>query len=483
MDSVIKNVAMYLRISREKQETEDTLQSHRERLTRLCNERGYKFTTFEEVLSGQTNLEDRIALNNMLDRIKEFDAVVCVSIDRLSRDLEYSINIFKRLGKAGVPVITCDRIYTNEDFLIFGMESLMAHQEYTQIRKRMIAGKKDKALRGETINSIAPYGYDFIKTNDRRSLTPNQDADKVKQIYNLAINGYSLVKIGKMMDKPTRSLDRILHNVCYIGTASFNGIEVPNAFTPIIDRNTFDKAQLAIKGRYSGREARSRNGRGKINTILRDLLFCDECGRKISFQMNSNKKYLVSRKCICGLKGSKEDYILSEFYSQLEMVEEQFKEAWQNILDTPLEDGKGLLESQLAEHTKQKDKLERRLKNALTMKLDMELSKSEYEEVKSETEASLNELQKKMQGLSIKIESMDKETVTKLYEDKLDLIGRFKALGESPKKGEMIYGALPIIEDKESANRLLKLLIDKIYYSTYIDEDGVERVKLLIAPK
>jgi hypothetical protein len=43
---VIRNVAIYLLISRDKGENVDTLQSHRERLTRYCNEKGYDFIPY-----------------------------------------------------------------------------------------------------------------------------------------------------------------------------------------------------------------------------------------------------------------------------------------------------------------------------------------------------------------------------------------------------------------------------------------------------
>lgn len=490
MDKVIKDVAIYLRLSRDKVNElctdGDSLQNHRERLIKLCESRGYNIKhIYEEILSGQSKLEDRLQLNLMLDEIQQYDGVVCVAIDRLSRDLEYSIHIYKRLEKAGVPIITPERIYTEQDFVMYGFESLMAHNEYKMIRKRMMEGKKDRSLRGEQVNSNAPYGYRFTRINGKRTYEIyEEEAIIVRKIYNLCINGYSFVSISNMVGKPPRSIARILENKAYIGTSVFNNVEVPKAFTPIIDEETYIKAGQASYARYSGREAKVRNGRGNINTIIRDLLFCGECGRKISFQMNGSNKYLVSRKCKCGLKGSKEDYILSEFYHQLEEVEKHFKEAWKNTLDTPLEDNKGLLESQLNDLNQQKEKLEKRLKNYKVMRADGEISKVDFEELKLDAEASLNELQKKIQELSTKLESMDKEAITKQYEDKIDLIGRFKALDTSiPKKGEMITRSLPTIADKVQANRLLKLLIDKIYYSTFIDEDGVERVKLLIAPK
>lgn len=58
----------------------------------------------------------------------------------------------------------------------------MAEGEYKQIRKRMVQGKHDKALRGEYVNSLTPFGYDAIMVDKKRTLAPNNDAETVTNI-------------------------------------------------------------------------------------------------------------------------------------------------------------------------------------------------------------------------------------------------------------------------------------------------------------
>ena len=440
---------MYLRISRDKGENVDTLQNHRERLTKFCEDRGYTFTIYEEIISGQADLKDRKVINKLLDELPNYDAVIVVGTDRLSRDLEFSIHIWKRFQKADIPLITPERIYTENDFMNFAVESLMAHQEYSQIKKRMQEGKRIRASRGEYVGSRQPLGYSQKVINHRRTLVPNEDAEKVRQVFNLSINGHGAIQISEVTGIPARSIRHMLNNQQYIGTMIYNDIIVPNAFEPIVDEDTFKKAQDAMKGRFVGdREVRSRT-KGTVRTILKDLVYCDDCGRKTLFQLK-RREYndkLVVKKCECGMRGAKEEVMLEEFYQQFEFVEQHFKKEWQKALDTPVEDNRQLLEGQLQELNKKAEKLNKRLRGYKEMRADGELTKVEYEEVRVETEAELTKLQESIRNLDRQLRQLDKETVIKGYWEKIQIIRDIKQT-----------------DDKTEANRLLKLIVDKIYY-------------------
>lgn len=65
--------------------------------------------------------------------------------------------------------------------------------------------------------------------------------------------------------------------------------------------------------------------------------------------------------------------------------------------------------------------------------------------------------------LSNRIDSLDKSKVSNEYQEKLNLIGKINSLKSVPLKGEFPVTTLPRIEDKEQANRLLKILLEKVY--------------------
>jgi site-specific DNA recombinase len=58
-DTLIKNVGVLLRISREQGEGRDTLLSHRTIAERFCKNKGYNYKVYEEVISGAKNIEER----------------------------------------------------------------------------------------------------------------------------------------------------------------------------------------------------------------------------------------------------------------------------------------------------------------------------------------------------------------------------------------------------------------------------------------
>jgi site-specific DNA recombinase len=498
-NNLIKHVAILLRISRDKGENVDTLQNHRERLIRLCEENGYTYTIYEEIVSGNAEMEDREALTNLLKDIHQYDALMVVSTDRIARRLKISAEVFEVLERLQIPIITPDRIYTDKDVMLLKIEAVLAEGEYKSISKRMRENKRDIALRGGYVGSRVPFGYEAERIDGKRTLKPNEDAEMVKKIYNLAINGYGGKVISDMTGKPYKSVQNIIKNRQYTGTMIYKDIEVPDAFTAIVDTDTFNKANEAMKGRYAGdREQRTRT-KGKVRTILKDLLFCDNCGRKISFQWNYDR--LVTKKCVCGMPGVKESVLIAEFYAQFYWVEQYFRDKWKTALETPLEDNKQLFEDNLQNELKKQDKLNKRLKGYMVMKADGELTKVQYEEMKAETESELKGITAKVNELQEQINSMDTAKLSKGYAEQLKLIGVIKEQLQLPaKKGEINYTPITEVENKEEANRMLKLLIDKIYYfrgsytHTEVDQVGVNEfetyevtekdvVRLTIDPK
>src|SRR5699024_10470856 len=84
----IKRVAIYLRKSRnnEGEETEETLQKHRNRLLDIAKKNKWKYELFQEV--GSSMNEHRPEYVRMISELREgiFDAVLSVNLARVTRD-------------------------------------------------------------------------------------------------------------------------------------------------------------------------------------------------------------------------------------------------------------------------------------------------------------------------------------------------------------------------------------------------------------
>ncbi|MBH0156158.1 recombinase family protein [Fictibacillus sp. 5RED26] len=466
----IKNVAMYLRISRDKGENIDTLQNHRERLIRVCEEKGYKYTIYEEIVSGQAELSDREALLKLLDELSLYDAVLVTGLDRLSRDLETAMHLWKRFNKAGIPVITPDRTYTDSDFMIYAMEGLVAHEEYSRITKKMRDNKRDVALQGNYVGSRHPLGFDKVKANNGRyTLKPNQDAEKVRKIFDLAINGYGAKRISEVVGIPQRSVKHMILNKAYIGTSIFKDVEVPDAFPAIVDKDTFYKANEAMKSRFAGsREQRTRT-KGTVRTILKDLVYCGECGRKTLFQLKArmyNDKMVV-KKCECGMRGAKEEIILEEFNRLMEdYTEELFYKIQSNTKpkinqNDLIKEEIQKIENEIAVLNKKFQKIKEAYTEEVFTLFEFKEEKLKHEEKVKFLTASQRQLEEKL----------DIPTFSDTKEGIQERISNLRKLN---------------FDNKEDTNRILKTLIEKIYYKRVtegFDEDGyfeTDEIELII---
>jgi site-specific DNA recombinase len=479
---MIKTVAVYLRISRDKGEGIDTLQNHRERLTLLCREREYNIIKiYEEVISGQAKMESREELNLMLSELHQYDAIVVVSIDRLSRDLEYSINIFKQLEKAGVPVVTPERIYYENDFTLFAIESTLAHGEYKAIRKRMLQGKYDGARRGEWIHRTPPIGY--VRGEDKKLVIEPKGAEIVKQIFSLAESGYGAPAIAKRltghrtaMGKPftVNAVLTILNNQTYLGHITFNAndkrgntetITCKEAHEPIINKEQFNQVQSALQARYVGDRVARSHARGATISILKDLVYC-QCGLKLRMKKdNKQASAIYLRACKCGNKGLNEKVLLELFIKEFNDYQVLFSWQIQKALEMPITDNKEVLEQQVKELQKTADKLSRRLEGYAEMRADGEITRELYQKKKAETEDELAKASDKIEELKSRMESLDKQAIINCYESKLKLIKQFNDSS-----------------DLEESNRLLKLLIHKVEYyrsENHIDIYIVEKTEFM----
>jgi site-specific DNA recombinase len=460
----IRDVAMLLRISRDKGENEDTLQSHRNRLIRLCNERGYKYTIYEEIVSGQARIADREALNRLLQELEKYDAVVVMDTDRLSRDLEFSIHLWKRFEQAGVPIITPSRTYTEHDFMTFAVEAVMAHQEYKQITKRQRQGKLERLHLGQWIQGRCPLG--FTRGDDRKLVINESEAEVIRSIFALAEQGYGMPAIVKRLPYKTAkgesftvaTVHNILHNQAYIGTISYTvkkgrnpeSIVTKNAHPAIISREQWNNVQLALQSRMPADSETRTRSRGICHSILKDLTYCSNCGRKLSYRPDSKLKHLIYlRECKgCGMKGVNEKRVLEAFLREFIWLEVQLGDQWKKALEGANSHDKQGLEQSVASLQKTADKLNKRLKAIKIQRLDGELSKLDAEEIEQETKAELKRCQTALDDLLEQIQQSDVIVLENHYKMKMKLINQFK---QSQK-------------DVETANRILKLLIHKVTY-------------------
>jgi DNA invertase Pin-like site-specific DNA recombinase/DNA-directed RNA polymerase subunit RPC12/RpoP len=510
-----QHVAIFNRKSRADGDTDKTLQNHRTITINLCKKNGWTYDIYEEVLSGASKFEERHELIRLLEDVEKglFYAVVVTEQSRLARDGFYSQLVAKTLAENNTLLVTPNGTIDLNDSstrLTYDVLGAVSANELRDIKRRMRNGTITKAKRGEYVASKSPFGYEAIVIDKKRTLIPTEEAEVVKTIFNLAEQGHGMKDIAKRVNKPYKSVNNILYNKQYTGTLVFDlynkpknkggvvteTIEVPEAFEAIVTMEQWLKVQEAIKARLSGdNEVRNRS-RGEVRTILKDLVYCNNCGAKIGFQHSPNKD-LMAKKCHkCGSRGLVEKRLVAEFYNQLEFVEQYFKDVWQKVLDNSSEVNTHDLTVQLEALKTAKSKTTNKLKRAREAYTDGIFTKEEYLSDKADIEKEVKEIEASIREIKQQIAEADVISAEEKIKSKLEIIGQVKTIIP---EGGLQKGEFPEVEhippkDIKEANRLLKLIIDKVYFQRHDEfivgsqangepEIEYDYVELKIAPK
>lgn len=238
-------VAYYARVSTNRQEAEETIDSQIAEVEARIKEDG-------NILGGNLKFADdgwsgdllaRPSLDSMRDAAtkKEFEILYIWDRDRIGRKFYLQELILEELDELGIEVMDLhgSKVESPEDKILLGFKGLFAEYEKAKIGERMRRGKLFKARNGIYMNLQAPYGYDYMpKTKDTEPeiRINEQEAEVVRKIFHwIAKEGLTLRAVIKRLHKqkiyPRRHkrevwgngpLSRLVRNEVYIGTAHYN---------------------------------------------------------------------------------------------------------------------------------------------------------------------------------------------------------------------------------------------------------------------
>jgi DNA invertase Pin-like site-specific DNA recombinase len=168
MDTNGMRVAIYLRVSRDDQTTEN----QRLVLERVAGHRGWLIVqTYEDQgISGAKGRDQRPAFDAMLkDAVRRrYDILMCWSIDRLGRSVLHVANALAELDAAGVRLY-CDRegidSSTPMGRAMIQMASVFGEQERSILRSRVLAGLERVRAPGKRLGrpKVSPKVEDAIR--------------------------------------------------------------------------------------------------------------------------------------------------------------------------------------------------------------------------------------------------------------------------------------------------------------------------------
>lgn len=480
--------AIYLRKSRKDLELKDydVLERHRRILLDFASDRKIKINKediYEEVVSGET-IKDRPVIQELLKKIENgyYKAVLVMEIERLARGNTIDQGIIAQTFQlTNTLIITPNKTYdTNNEydneFLEFGL--FMSRREYKAISRRIQAGRVQSVKEGNFIGSVTPYGYDKekLKTGKGYKLVPNHEAENVKLIFNLYLEGlgtsnlaYKLNDLG--ITSRTNSIwtaamvRNILISRVYIGYVSWgrrahvkklnnnevnksrpinqNYKEYKGKHEPIIDDITFYRVQELLKSSSIKKVPSSKS----LKNPLSGLIKCGKCNTNMIRRpyKNNHDDVLLCKNKYCDNVSSNLNLVEKKLLTSLE---EQLNEFYYYVKN---------YEKEYIKSTKNY--------NIQISKIDNEISKLKKQLIKAcellELEAySLELFKERSVAINEKIKSLEIEKSNLLELSKNNVIEKINQYIPMLENCLNTYYDLNI----ENKNTLLKSLIKEVYY-------------------
>ena len=288
---------------------------------------------------------DRPEFSRMIMDMKlgKFNCIVVKDFSRLGRNYleagDYLEKIFPMYGIRFISVSDgFDSLYSKpmEDGMIVPLKNLINEAYAKDISKRISVSKENQQKRGEYVGSKPPLGY-LKDPDDCHHLIPDPDSEQIiRDMFAWRLEGKSVTAIARKLNKmnipsPEQyriqkgieknhkykdvrwdgcSVVSILRNVAYIGDmeqgyqkgALYKGIPdhrqkkeqriyVKGTHEGIVDKETFyrvqelldetEKKQKQVQNKYRHLERKE--------DIFRGLLYCADCGSRLSFYRRTVK--------------------------------------------------------------------------------------------------------------------------------------------------------------------------------------------------
>lgn len=388
--------------------------------------------------------------------------VIVHKLDRFSRDKYDSAMYKQKLKVKGIRVVSVLENLDNspESLILESVIEGMAQYYSANLAREVAKGQRENGLRAMHNGGDAPLGYDV--TNDKRYAINKEEAQAVKIIFDMYVNGYSysniIDKLNDLGYKTKRgnkfgknSLHGILSNEKYTGVYVFNKtqrkgingkrnghkqksedeiIKVEGGMPQIVGKDIFIQAQEMMQKRKKA------PGSHKAITLylLTGIIKCGECGH--AMQGNKRKdKYgndYISYRCGCRKqkrdcknKEIKREYLEEFVLTELEehVLNDNAIPALSKELNERLKTKSNDNHEMLNNLRNKLDKINKEIENILTaimsgiMNSMLKDKLDELEQVKLNLDLKINEL-------SIESNSVESVDIT---EDQIrNMFGRFK---------------------------------------------------------
>ena len=317
-------VALYARVSSEKQDVDLSISAQLKAMREFVKNNGHQVVKefVDEAESGRTSarpaFREMIALARRPN--KPFSAILVWKYSRFARNREDSILYKAMLKKAGVQVISINEPFDNSptgrlmEAIIESLDEFYSDN----LGEDVTRGMRESAERGFYLSSSPPYGYRKVKIQDGAKERTKLEPDPTR--VNTVISMFEAIKGGQGLTDIVRKLNTnkdpgpkgkgwgktgvysILTNEIYTGVFLWGKISkrgllpvrTENACPAIVDRDTFLQAQEIMKDRMP---AKIHPRRVSSPFLLSGLAHCGYCGKMLTGRYAKGGKFAYY---VCG---------------------------------------------------------------------------------------------------------------------------------------------------------------------------------------
>lgn len=299
----MKKALIYIRVSTQEQNKEGySVQAQREKLIAYCKAKGWIIhdIVIDGGYSGTTT--DRPGLDCLLNSLEDIDVVLVYKLDRLARSQKDTLYLIEdKFTPKNVDFVSMTENFdttTPLGKLMIGILSAFAQLEVENTKERTRMGRIERAKKGLWAGPPnPPLGYDLVESY---LIVNEYEKLQVEEVFKLYMKGYGIQRIQNYMIKKgytnkygtwenvsSNAVNRIIENRHYIGEVSFAREWYKGIHEPIIDLNTFNRANK-LRQKRIGTSTR-------LKHFLSGTLYCGECGEKYVLNTKNGKSYHICK--------------------------------------------------------------------------------------------------------------------------------------------------------------------------------------------
>lgn len=317
----------YLRLSKEDDNPNNSITAQREIILNYAKKNNFNVVK-EYIDNGWSGiLDSRPALNEMiLDILKnKIDMLIVKDLSRLTRDKNktgyYTEILFPdndvRFIAINDYIDSGERYEIDDTIMLKGIINQSYLKDVSKKIKSVIRNKKEE---GKFVQHYTPYGYKKDENDKYKLIIDDKVAYNIKLIFKMYLEGFSQGQIAKELtkrgeDTPKKykgqnvkinewrndTISRILKDPTYKGALVLNKYETDymtkktfktpkkdwiikeDTHEAIIDKITFDKVQKMLENKFV-------KPNQKYNYLLKDLVYCKNCGAKMQYKSRARTK-------------------------------------------------------------------------------------------------------------------------------------------------------------------------------------------------